>query len=453
MKGLYRATSLAVAAQACLALSALRHHFVWGAGRSFAGYELSDLLGLGEGLGLVAFTVLGALALWQACAAAPTAGHAPATVRSVLAAGTVVAIAAALVPPFLSSDVFDYIARGRVEVHYGRNPYLTPPAALPATDPVLALAQWPGFVMPYGPISALAQAACAALGGGVPWLGVYAYKLLAGAAHVATGWLLCRAASPVQGPRVLALWLFHPFVLLETCGSAHNEALVALFLALALERAVRDRFAAATLAFALAVLTKHGGAPLGPLLLVLAWRRGRMGSAALGLGAAAVVTALLAWRYFLAPGALDFLRAQTDNRSTSLQHFATLLLGPQWQRPLLWSGYAVAIVAVSVAVGTIRDLHGFARRGVTTMVTFVLLAMPLFSPWYHLWWAPLVALLPSRDRGVAALRLLAWLGPLSYLVYASTRRLDLVHQAFAWTLACAVPAAVALSPKRREPEP
>ncbi|MEZ5963219.1 MAG: hypothetical protein R3F56_05155 [Planctomycetota bacterium] len=441
---------LGLTAQVVLLVVALRHHLVWGAGRNFAGIELRVLLGVGEGIGLLAFTVFGALALRGALAETERVDEATAATwtRSLLRAGILLATVAALVPPFLSSDVFDYIARGRVEAHYGANPYVTPPSSLAADDdPVLSLAQWPQFVMPYGPLSALAQALCAWLGGAVPWLGVLFFKILTATAHVATGWLLGRAAPPREAPRVLALWLFHPWILLESCGSAHNEALVCLALAWMLERAARDRWLAATLAFGLAVLTKHGCAPLGPLLLVAAWRRQRLVPFAGGVAVTAGLTLILAWRYFLKPGALDFLATQTGNRGTSLQHFAVLVTDPSAAPWLLWGGYAATLATLAWAAARTRALEDFARRGVDVMVVFVVLAMPLFSPWYHLWWAPLCARIAARDGPTVALRALAWLGPLSYGVYACTRQLDLGHQVWAWTLACAAPALLALRPR------
>ena len=446
MSALRRATCLAMAASAMLCVVALRHHFVWGAGHAVLGVELHVWLGIGEGLGLVLFTLVGALALRRAIATAQSA-----TTAALLCASIFVALAAALVPPMLSSDVFDYVARGRVEAHYGHNPYLVAPATIAQGDPVLALAEWPRFVMPYGPVSAVAQALCAAASGSIPWLGVYLFKLLCAAAHVATGWLLLRAAPSATARSVAALWWFHPWILLESCGSAHNEALVALALAWMLERLARDRWFAATFAFGLAVLTKHGCAPLGPVLLALAIRQRRMRPFLLGVGLTAGATALFAWRYFLEPGSLEFLSKQTGNVGASLQHFLGLLAGPAAAQPVLVAGYAVAIVALAIACARARTLVSFASGGSALSIVFILVAMPLFSPWYHLWWAPLVAVLPWTHPGARALRALVWLGPLSYAVYAVTRDLDLPHQIWAWSTACVVPAVVGLSRTKAQP--
>jgi hypothetical protein len=286
----------------------------------------------------------------------------------------------------------------------------------------------------------VAQAACAKLAGGTPGLGVFLWKLLCAAAHVATAWLLARAAPPASARWVLVLWLFHPWLLLESCTSAHNEALAALFLALMLERLARERFAAATLAFGAAVLTKHGCAPVGVLLLALALRRGRLGAFVTGVAGTALLTALFAWRYFSAPGALDFLAHQTGNRGASLQHFLGLALGAAVERPCLWLGYALTLLALVRAAPRVRTLADFASSGCGVLLLFIVFAMPLFSPWYHLWWAPFVAVLPATHDATRALRALAWLGPLSYMVYVTTRNLGLPHQVWTWISACALPA-------------
>ena len=125
------AALLAIASQVVLGIVAFRHLFVWGAGHPVLGVELYVWLNVGEALGLLVFTLLGVTALRRALAVAPNA-----TPRALLLAGLAFAVAATAVPPFLSSDVFDYLARGRAEAHYGANPYTTPVAALPALVPL-----------------------------------------------------------------------------------------------------------------------------------------------------------------------------------------------------------------------------------------------------------------------------------------------------------------------------
>jgi hypothetical protein len=447
MTGLRSALGAALLGHLCLALVAVRHRFFWGAGHGWAGVPLTTLLDAAEVAGLLAFTALGALGCYRAVARAGQA-----TPGSLLAHGIGVAVAAALVPPFLSSDVFDYVARGRVEAHHGANPYVVPPSAF-AGDEVMRHAEWPDFVMPYGPISAILQALVAAVAGDRVWVGVYAFKLLGAGCHAATGWALFAAAERLRAPwsrQLLALYLFHPWCALEVAGSAHNDGLMALFLALTAWSMAADRWAAAAVAFAAAVGTKHGCTPFGPVLLAAAWRARRLPAFAAGAALALALALPLALRYFTAPDSLRFLSAQTGNRGASLQYFVDLALGGGFSAHALAVGYGLTLLALALALRRLRSVEDAGRLGIAVLQVFILCAMPLFSPWYHLWWIPLVALLP--DARAAAVHALGWLavcGPASYLVYVGTRSLGPGHQAWTWVSACATPLLLGLWSARR----
>ncbi len=424
---------LALLAQAVLGATALRHHFFWGAGRDLLGVPLHAWLNGAEGVGLLLAIAFGTLGWHRLVQAAPAL-----TERTLLRWGIGFAAAAWLVPPLFSTDVFDYVARGHLWVHLGHNPYVTPPGTVPQ-DAVLAMADWPHYVFVYGPIAALTAGLCALLGGTSAWVGAYAFKLLATAAHVGSGVLVARAAGEAQRRTVLALWLFHPFLALETCGSGHNDALMALALAWMVERLARDRWGLATLAFGLAVLTKHGCAPLGPILLCAAIRAGRLRPFLGGCGVSLALGAAFAAVFWRDPGSLGFLGQQAANRGASLLAFGTLAFGDGATDALHVTGLFIALVAVAIACLRARDARSFATQGTWALAIFLMTAMALFSPWYHLWWAPLVGLAPLAGASMRALRVLAWAGPLAYVVYAATRTLDLPHQLWTWCVAGALP--------------
>lgn len=430
---------LGLAGHLLLLPAAVRHRFVWGEGPEWLGIGLPVWLNLLEAAALALFAMLAGGSYVQA-ARTPVLDR-----RAIWWGGLALTLAALLPPPWLSTDVFDYLARGRVEAAHGANPYLVPPQALPL-DHVFALADWPGFVMPYGPISAIVQTGVAALAGERPWVGVYLFKLLFAACHVLTAVQVAgamRARAPQHENRALLLWLWNPFLLIECAGSAHNEALMALALATMVRGVAERRFALATLAFGLALSTKHGCAPLGPLLLVLAWRERRLPAFGAGVLLSALVAAPLAWHYFREPGALAFLTKQTGNRAASAQHFLALLLGESAARPLLWTGYAITLLFLVTVLRRLREITDFALVGARLMLVFLLGAMPLFSPWYHLWWLPLVglALVPALALPLQAL---AILGPASYLVQVGTRELGLLHQLTAWLVGLVLPAWILL---------
>lgn len=424
---------LALLAHLVLGLVAIRHHFFWGAERELLGQPLFVWLNGAECAGLLLFTALGALGWQRLVQAAPTIAE-----RTLVLWGIGLALAAFAVPPVFSTDVFDYLARGHLAVHLGHNPYTTPPGTVPQ-DAILAMADWPHYVCVYGPIAALASCASAALGGSSAWLGAYVFKLLTAAAHVGAGVLVARAAGEANRRTVLALWLFHPFLALESCGSGHNDALMALALAWMVERLARDRWGLATFAFGLAVLTKHGCAPLGPILLCAAIRSGRLRPFLTGCGATLVLTAGLALVFWREPGSLGFLGQQAANQGASLIAFGTLAFGAGATDTLHVLGLGVALAAITFACVRVRDARSFATEGAWALGVFLMTAMALFSPWYHLWWVPLIGLAPRTGSAVTALRVLAWAGPLAYVVYAGTRSLDLPHQVWTWGVAGALP--------------
>ena len=230
----------------CLLAAALRHRFVWGG-------SLAPLLHAGEAIALALFALLMAVPMSRVAT-----GRVAMSPRVIWTWGVVFTLCALVTPNFLSSDVFDYVLRGRVEAVHGGNPYLVPPARFP--DDELRYAEWPEFVMPYGPLSAALQYLVALAGGSI-WVGVYLFKLCFAGCHLGCAWLLARAST---APQTFVLWLWNPFVLLELVCSAHNEALMALFLSAMVLALVKERMALATLAFGCVVLTKHGCVAVGP---------------------------------------------------------------------------------------------------------------------------------------------------------------------------------------------
>lgn len=426
-----RLLGLALGAHALMLLLALRHRFVWG------GAFAPVLHGL-EALGLIAFTMLAGISFHRAVRQASSLD-----LGFVQAGGAALAALAALAPPFLSSDVFDYVARGYVAV-LGHNPYITTVDSVlqePGMAPFAALAQWPKHVMPYGPISAVLQwftALCSS-----PWLAVYAWKLLCVLAHIATASILLRTlrllGSERDARRGYVLWLWNPWILLECCGSAHNEAFVALGLAATGLALARGNFFGTALSYGAMILVKHGSAPLSLLLLVTSiWQKRRVAFLA---GAATTLVAALLCALWLwsEPTGLDWIANQRNVARGSLGS----LLGPVVGSATAMIGLVLLLLINLAGVKHCKDATAFGRYGVLGMTVFVLFLVPNFAPWYQLWWLPLFALtqLPLLTR---VLELLAWTGPFSYLVVAATHGFGTVHEVWALLLTGIWPALLIL---------
>lgn len=426
-----RLLGLSAAAWCLLLLVALRHVHVHGG-------SIWWLLHGGEGVGLVLFTLLAGLAFAQTVRQASSL-----PLRFLVGGGIALVALATLAPPFLSSDVFDYLARGRVEV-LGNNPYTTPVSALaddPRMAPFAALSEWNDWCMPYGPFTAKLQWLFALLDS--PWLGAYLWKAMTAAAHVAAGWALFVTMRSLHGERDarrgLVLWLWNPWLLLESCGSGHNDALPALLLAVMVHGIATARMASATTSFGLATLLKHGHSPFGPLLLAHAVRTGRGRQFAAGCVPVAAVVALAWIGYFQDEGALGVLSRQADVARISLPGLAALAFGSIGSSIVSGCGLAIVLLLLWLGIQRAKDPAAVGRFGVLVLVAFLLLCSPMLSPWYHLWWLPLFAL-ANQPVITRVVELLAWLGPFSYLVYATTRSFGFDHQVWQWLLVGVWPA-------------
>ena len=431
-------------AQLVLLLVAVRHVFFWGG-------EWAEWLHAGEALGLLVAVGFGGAAYAQCLRQATSLPP-----GWILGAGALVTAIAWLQPPFLSSDVFDYVARGRVE-HLGQNPYLVTTAAM-AADPATAgamvgwheRAEWQQSYSPYGPVNSLVAWLCVSFGaatGAGGWGAVYAFKLLCALCHLSAGWLVFLALRQLQGEREahrgLALWVWNPLLVLECASSGHNDAILAALLASALLGVALASIGRATRAFGTAVLVKHGLLPTGPLLLAHAVLRGKTMSFCLGALAVLGLLALFTWRYFLEPGALQFLVDQPGIRRSSLIAAATELFGHAAGSAVFACGALAVLGVVAAGLRRVAEPAQLAHWCVLAMAAFLLLAMPNFSPWYHLWWLPFVAL--SRAPVVSrAAELLGWLGPLAYLPYLAFRTFGPAHQVWNYAIAGMWPLLLAL---------
>src|SRR5438067_6247318 len=155
-------------------------------------------------------------------------------------------------PGLLSSDVLDYASHGRVAAVHAANPYVMTPADFPA-DPFARLGGWPDVVTVYGPLwTRLEVAITGALADGRSVNLYLAFKLLALASELISAglifWIVRRwrgiGATDATPVAAVAMWVWNPLVNLETIGSAHNEAVMIVFVLLALallSEAVRPR--------------------------------------------------------------------------------------------------------------------------------------------------------------------------------------------------------------------
>jgi hypothetical protein len=132
------------------------------------------------------------------------------------------------ITPVGSGDVASYAAYGRIAA-LGHNPYTFLPSQLPGPNnpyTMLVSPMWRETPSVYGPVATWEHLLAASIGGAKPWLTIWVLMIMAGAAFLATGYVLLRTAeNPV---RAVLLWVANPLLILELVMGGHLNGLLAL---------------------------------------------------------------------------------------------------------------------------------------------------------------------------------------------------------------------------------
>ena len=408
-----RLVLLAVLGQLIMIAMAVRHEFVYGG-------SFYWLLHGFEGFGLITATALSALALSRVLRQASSLNF-----DFLVRVGLLLTLLATLAPPFLSADIWAYLARGRLD-WLGQNPYTEVvwdhKDTLPGLAPYAELADegWMKWAVPYGPVSALLQALASAIE--PPWLAAYAWKFAMAVCHVLTAVLILLTLRVVaderEARRGFVLWLWNPWLLLESCGSGHNDAMLGMLLALSGYGIAKSQYFMSTSSYGLAA----------------AYHQRQLRGFALGSLAVVGVVFVAYIFYWSEPNGLEWITRQNDVANGSVSALLGQLLGQPVTYGIRMVGLLATLLVIGLAFKRARDPQSAGRLAILAMVLWVLLFVPNFSPWYHLWWLPLFALanLPVLSR---VLELLAWTGLLGYLVYAGTHGFGILHESWMLVLA------------------
>jgi alpha-1,6-mannosyltransferase len=307
-----------------------------------------------------------------------------------------------LAPPLLSTDVFNYIAYGRLAQH-GINPYLHGPLAL-KHDPVYAYTGhlWKRSPSAYGPLFTLLSTALAPLGVAAA---MWALKVLAGLASLACAALIWVAAKRLDRPAPVAVALFalNPLVLVWAVGGAHNDLLMAAFVAASIVLALHRRAALSGAALATAVAIKLSAGLVAPFLLLGSRSRLRTLAGITAGAAAAAGVGLIAY----GPAIEHMVNAVSADQGFpwivvsvpgSVGHY--LGLGP-FTPQLRHALFGVFAAAVVVLIVRSRGGRGWVE-GAAAATLVLLVTTGWLLPWYIVWLLPLVAVLPGRALPGAA---------------------------------------------------
>ena len=186
--------------------------------------------------------------------------------------------AAALLSPWmLSTDLYSYVAYGRIFGVYHGNPYLEVPAQYPG-DPFFEHVYWKFVPSFYGPLWTLVSGEIARLVGEDVAIAALAFRGLAALCALAIVAIVAALGERLDRRHALAGTVmvgWNPLLVVEAGLSGHNDLLMALLVVLALGLAVWRRPALAVGALVLGGLVKFVALALVPLLGLYLLRRQR----------------------------------------------------------------------------------------------------------------------------------------------------------------------------------
>jgi hypothetical protein len=315
--------------------------------------------------------------------------------------------------PYLSIDVFSYLAHGYLGSQPTLNPYVQPTrevADTPFGPPLLSFG-WQAVhdQSPYGPLWTQIEIAALRVTQDIP-TGMLLLKLVVVAASLASAaliWLILGRVRPQDQLLGTLFYLWNPLIVIEVAAEGHNDALMIVFVLAALLCAVSARpgWAAGTLV--LGVLTKYVPLIFFLPLLVYLWRtqrdRRRLGlELLLGLAAGIACAALLYWPLWV--GAATFEGVRLSGQASAAATPSGLLFrllsisepaAVAAQRVSLILGGLFALV-VLLASWRVRDAASLLSTCALLILGYYLVVSPNYWPWYA---ALPVALMALRPRG------------------------------------------------------
>ena len=343
-------------------------------------------------------------------------------ISAVVASAAVVLIAAVVLGPTDSHDLWSYAMYGRILSVHHASPWVVTPAHFP-TDPFLSHVArgWRHTTSIYGPAFELMAAAITKVGGDAATAVRMLFTSTFALATAAGGVIVFRRT---RSSAATALVLLHPAIAVAGILGGHNDVLVGLGLLGAVVFVQDDRPIAAGLSAGLATLVKLTGG-IG-ILALAAWAFAhhgrdwtvRFAGAAFGLVA-------LAYLPFGTSGFSAFLHNRGSLSRASAWEFPRLLTGLDHRHTALNIGLPRSdtqliitlgtVVMIAIAVWMAIKLRHRADPG-TPLVAAIgsyLIFAPYVLPWYPAWVIPTIGLNPRAPVG----RLLALQGAALVVVY------------------------------------
>ncbi len=158
-------------------------------------------------------------------------------IKVLIAVIVVVSLLFVCIIPYMSSDVYSYIANGWTAAHYGENPYYVPTGEITERTGFLdemyrkVANCWRYEPAIYGPLWTGICTALSALSFGNLDVALLIYKLVNTIVHIINCILIYKITRKKQ---FVVLYGLNPFVLFESIANVHNDIFMILFILLAI---------------------------------------------------------------------------------------------------------------------------------------------------------------------------------------------------------------------------
>ncbi len=324
--------------------------------------------------------------------------------------------------PWVSPDVFYYLAKGWVWMGYEKNPYLVNLAQIPLSqvDPLFRNVQKDFLIhnLDYGPFFQWLVSFPVWLAAGSPQGSLILFKLMMTAAVLTTGWVAAHIALALDQPTSHARLAFfatvaNPVTLFALITCAHNDALIGLCIAGAIWAALAERWQRAGTCLGLGVCIKYIPLLLFPVLLLFAYaylsrhyHQGRW-RACFNLTFGFVLSIVVlhsvfphSWSNFfeLVGGGFHVYR----NNHYFLAAAISLDWASEWHGTWMLVGRVLFLLLC--LVWFIRwwlkrdqaDAPRLIQQSLAILIAYLLLASIAIHEWYFAWWLPLAFVLPDR---------------------------------------------------------
>ncbi|NLG50949.1 MAG: hypothetical protein GX552_12655 [Chloroflexi bacterium] len=373
-----------------------------------------------------AVTVLFGLYLLGLYLASRMQGRAP--VAIVIGCGVLSALALAGVYPYGASDLFLYVARGRVLGIHGYNSLVVPPNTFQDIAAYVPFpSEWVDFPSPYGPLWEWTAALLARLGDGSLLRSVLVFKLFNVGVYVAClsvifAILRRRGREHILSGLVAFAW--NPLVLLEAHAQGHNDLYMMLFVLLALWAWERSHHSSAIVLLVVGGLVKYVPFLLLPVVIVLLWRqvptRVWLRTVGRGLLASLLLGALIFGPLW--PGKDWGLLKQMAFGHNSVAAWLILTLDRvfavpdafqigSWAMRLAFGGAYLWVIARAWREGTPA-----AQTCHRVLYAWLLLGALAFGYWYIVWLVVLASLLLDERERLRTI-VFSWCGLVSVVLY------------------------------------